>query len=294
MAGDHPRGGLLRSRVRTTRLAPKAGPSSTISEPDGLSRFVTEILRAAGIATLRRPESVWRHPGNGGVVTAVDLEVESFIVESIEARFPDHSFLTEERGEIARDPDHLWVLDPIDGTVNYLRGLDDYCISLCYIRAGRPALAAVYRPVADEMFIALPGRGALRNGQPPQASPSSDTTVVGTGFTTQARMRPQQRELIGKLLLAGFEIREPGSASLGLARVAAGMYDAYVEEGLGPWDIIPGAVLVEEAGGVVTDLAGQPLSPRPQCVIAASSGAVHELVRNVATGNGEARGSTHA
>ena len=245
--------------------------------------FTAGVVRCAGAMTMAPRESTaWRNDG-GGVVTPADLEVERFLQDSIEDRFPDHSFLTEEHGEVARDPDHLWIIDPIDGTVNYLRGLDDYCVCLAHVRAGRSALAAIYRPRADEMFLALRGAGATRNGQPIRVNRRGDPAlVVGTGFAAGGGLGARQQELVGALLAAGAEIREPGSASLGLARVAAGMYDAYLEEGLGPWDIIPGALLVEEAGGVVSDLGGQPLPDRPQSVIAACSRSVHDLLQRAA------------
>lgn len=218
--------------------------------------------------------------GTIDLVTEVDLKVEAMFRGMIAERFPDHLVLAEEQpGE--RPPasgDRLcWVFDPLDGTTNYTHGLPIFCSSLALERHGRPELAAVYDPSRRELFTAERGGGAFLNGTPLRVSPAStllDALLV-TGFPyTVHETLDHIVGLFGHFVGRARAVRRLGSAALDLCYVAAGRLDGFWEEGLHPWDISAGALLVEEAGGRVTRFDGSRFDSHGGQVIA-SNGRIH-------------------
>jgi myo-inositol-1(or 4)-monophosphatase len=191
-------------------------------------------------------------------VTDVDRAAEIAIIQEIRGKFPQHAILAEESGA-HRGGDFEWIIDPLDGTTNYLHGFPQWAISIGLRERGRMQLGVVYDPLREELFTAERGAGALLNDRRIRVSKrqSLEGALIGTGipFRDQTHLDtylPMMRAMIQDT--AG--IRRPGSAALDFAYVAAGRLDGFWELSLSPWDFAAGALLVAEAGGVVTDLAG--------------------------------------
>jgi myo-inositol-1(or 4)-monophosphatase len=203
--------------------------------------------------------------GRHDVVTAMDREVERFIRAAIGKRYPLDAVIGEEEGGGAGD--HLWLIDPIDGTANYARGLPRYCVSIGYLERGIPRLGAIYDPSHDWLYAAARGEGAWRDGERLAVSPVADISAatVECGWSTR-RSASDYIDLLARVLDAGGAIRRAGSGALGLADVAAGRAEAYAELHINAWDCAAGIVLVNEAGGFTNDFfagdglrAGNPL-----------------------------------
>ena len=226
----------------------------------------SELVREAGalaLASFRNASLVVETKGVQDYVTAVDRAVEALIVDRLHAAFPDDAFLGEEGGRRSGSAgsEALWVIDPIDGTVNYTRGLPLWCISLALVHAGEIAFGLIFNPVSDEFYCAVRGSGARCNGQPIRVSgvQSPESARVGLGFSYRCPPALHARD-VGRLLEAHCEYARLGSGALGLAFVADGRFDGYWEPHINSWDVLAGICLVREAGGWVSDfLAGDGL-----------------------------------
>jgi len=213
--------------------------------------------------------------GSVELVTQVDIASQELIVDRLLGSFPDHAILGEEGEDQAlTTADHLWVVDPIDGTTNYVHGIPQYCVSIAYAERGEILVGAVYDPQRDEMFTAVRGCGAFLNGHPIRVTRRStlDTTVVATGFYYE-RGEAMERTLatIRELFGCGIRgVRRFGSAALDLCWLACGRYDAFFEYRLSVWDFAAGALLVREAGGRCEDRAGLPVGLESSSVVAAN------------------------
>lgn len=229
-------------------------------------KSASAVVRQAGalaLASFRDSALYVERKGVQDYVTAVDRAVEELIVNRLRAQFPDDAFLGEEGGQRsgAASDDALWVIDPIDGTTNYARGLPLWCISLALVHAGEIALGLIFNPVSDEFYCAVRGRGASCNGRPIRVSGEQmpEAARIGLGFSYR---RPPARHArdIARLLEAHCEYARLGSGALGLAFVADGRFDGYYESHINSWDVLAGICLVREAGGWVSDfLAGDGL-----------------------------------
>jgi myo-inositol-1(or 4)-monophosphatase len=214
------------------------------------------------------------------LVTEADLAVERMFRQLIGERFPDHTILDEEFGQEkdTRGASHCWVFDPIDGTNNYAHGLPIFCSSLALEIDGRGEIGAIYDPTRKELFVAERGGGAFLNGRPIHVSDASSLveSMLVTGFPYDIHARiPEIVGLFGEFVGKARAVRRLGSAALDICYVAAGRMDGFWEQDLKPWDIAAGAVILEEAGGKVTDFSGGPFaSRRPQLV--ATNGHIHE------------------
>jgi myo-inositol-1(or 4)-monophosphatase len=198
--------------------------------------------------------------GPADFVTTADMTAEKKLVEELSHARPGYGFLVEERGEIkGTDASHRWIIDPLDGTTNFMHAIPHFAISIALERSGVIVAGLIYNPVTDEMFTAERGQGAFLNDRRLRVSARRDLSqaVVATGlpFMGQKHHEVELAELQAVMLqTAG--VRRFGSAALDLAFVAAGRFDAYWEHALNPWDIAAGILMVREAGGFVTDLAG--------------------------------------
>ena len=215
------------------------------------------------------------------LVTQIDRDVERMFRALVADRFPDHAVLAEEfeaRGDRSAAAEFTWVFDPVDGTTNYAHGLPIFCCACSLEHHGQPVVAAIYDPSRRELFTAERGVGAWLNGRPMRVS-AADTLIdalLCTGF-------PYTVQTEGDVLLALFgdfikqarAVRRLGSAAIDMAYVAAGRLDGFWEVRLNPWDISAGALMIEEAGGRVSNLAGGPFDSRLGEVVA-SNGRIHE------------------
>lgn len=218
------------------------------------------------------------------LVTEADLAVERTVRALIAERFPEHALLGEETGTGGRVASHCWVFDPIDGTTNYAHGLPLFCASLALEIDGQSDVAAVYDPSRRELFVAERGGGAFLNGQPIHVSDAQSLldSVVVTGFPYDVHERVEEIVgLFGAFVGQARAVRRLGSAALDMCYVAAGRMDGFWEQDLKPWDIAAGSLIVQEAGGCVTDLSGHAFSShRPQ--VLATNGRIHNEMLAVA------------
>ena len=209
------------------------------------------------------------------LVSQADLESEETIVRLIRDAFPDHEILAEEGQRGATDAEHLWVVDPLDGTTNFLHQIPHYAVSIAYYRNGQAICGVVYNPSRNDWYEAVQGQGARYQGEPIHVAKNSrlDESLVGIGFYYDRGAMMQAtldatRELFEQQIHG---IRRFGTASLDLAQVATGAIGAYFEYELSPWDFAAGRLLVEEAGGKVTDCRGDGLQLKKGGVLASNT-----------------------
>ena len=191
-------------------------------------------------------------------VTKVDLEAEAAIIESIRERYPDHAFLAEESGQQG-DGEYVWVIDPLDGTTNFIHGFPVFSVSIALRIKGRLTVAVIYDPNRQEIFTAIRGQGAQVDGHRIRVSNRRDLrdTLIGTGFPYRSKEIIQTyTKMLASVLENTAGIRRPGAAALDLAYVAAGRLDGFWEFGLQEWDIAAGSLIVREAGGLISELQG--------------------------------------
>lgn len=252
--------------------------------PIYLATAIEAVIRA-GDVQMRQFGGAMQVDKKGAIdlVTNIDIEVERGFRAMIAERFPDHVVLGEEfveAGQREAVPHFCWVFDPVDGTTNYAHGLPIFCSSLALEIDGDPVVAAIYDPTRRELFTAERGQGAWLNGRPMRVS-SADALIdslLVTGFPyTVQQDAGELVGLFGEFLKTSRAVRRLGSAALDLCYVAAGRFEAFWEQKLNPWDISAGALLVQEAGGRVTDSAGRAFSSRTGSIVA-SNGRVHDAV----------------
>lgn len=198
------------------------------------------------------------YKGDVDLVTEADRRSEALIVERIRARWPDHDILGEEGTHTATGSAYRWYVDPLDGTTNFAHGYPVFSVSLGLTRGTELIAGVVYDPLRDEMFAAEKGSGAWLNERRVSVSPVTTLaeSLLGTGFPSRKRHKNPNIYFYHHLTLRSHGVRRAGSAALDLACVACGRYDGFWEFNLNPWDTTAGVVLVEEAGGVVTDFHG--------------------------------------
>jgi myo-inositol-1(or 4)-monophosphatase len=195
-------------------------------------------------------------------VSEVDREAETQIVETLLGAYPDHAILAEEgtaKGANA-DAENVWIIDPLDGTTNFLHGFPQYCVSIALAHRGQVTQAVIYDPCRNDLFTATRGRGAFLNDRRMRVSRRHRLRdcLIGTGFPFRDGSHVDTYLRMMKTMIeqtAG--LRRPGAAALDLAYVAAGFYDGFWEVGLNAWDVAAGSLLVQEAGGLIGDLAGE-------------------------------------
>jgi len=192
-------------------------------------------------------------------VTEVDHAAEAAIIEILKDAYPDHGFLGEESGNDRIDADNVWIIDPLDGTTNFLHGFPQYCISIALMQKGQITQAVIYDPNRNDLFTATRGRGAFLNDKRIRVSKrvKLQDSIIGTGFPFRdfTHLDPYLA-MFKDMVKKTSGVRRPGSAALDLAYVAAGWYDGFWEIGLSKWDIAAGALLIQEAGGIVGDFEG--------------------------------------
>jgi myo-inositol-1(or 4)-monophosphatase len=198
--------------------------------------------------------------GRNDYVTVVDREAEAAILRLVRSRFPDHAVIAEESPAIEGTVDFRWYIDPLDGTTNYIHGYPLFAVSVGIADGEGMRAAAIYDPIREEMFTAARGRGAMMNGKPIGVSPTKRLAqgLIVTGIPFRSLDRLEQYLASFRAVLEGSAgIRRDGSAALNLAYVACGRFDGFWEMGLSSWDVAAGSLIVQEAGGVVTDFIGR-------------------------------------
>jgi myo-inositol-1(or 4)-monophosphatase len=259
-----------------------------VTDLDALLKLAVDTAREAGDLVRERRDAVIRMTVSAtkstptDVVTESDTAAEALIRERLLTARPDDAVLGEEGGASVGASGVRWVVDPIDGTVNYLYGIPQYAVSIAAQRDDGDIVAGVvHNPVSRETWTAVRGGGAYLDGEPVRESGCADLdlALVATGFGYDAGRRQRQAAILAGILPSIRDVRRAGAASLDLCAVATGRVDGYYERGLGAWDLAAGGLIAEEAGAVVAGLRGAPAGP--DLVIAAGPalfGALHDLL----------------
>ncbi|HEY1871143.1 MAG TPA: inositol monophosphatase family protein [Chitinophagaceae bacterium] len=221
--------------------------------------------------------------GINNLVTEADHASEKAILNCIKKEFPGHHILSEEAGEIVQDSNYKWIIDPIDGTVNFAHGIPLCCVSIAVEHHSEIIMGAVYNPVMSEFFFAEKGKGATLNDKKIKVSEKQNvaTACLVTGFPyTYLDMPNGPLQIFEKFIRKGIPVRRLGSAATDLCWVAAGRFDGFYEHKLEAWDSAAGFLMVEEAGGRVSDFTGKKFSPY-QPHLLATNGKIHEEMLEV-------------
>ncbi|HXH08500.1 MAG TPA: inositol monophosphatase family protein [Alphaproteobacteria bacterium] len=247
--------------------------------------FLMPTVREVGRLLLDRlghAESI-QFKGRANLVTEMDRRSEEHLIRAIRARYPEHAILSEEAGAIAGGADQPeWIIDPIDGTTNYVHGLPYFCVAVARRLGTELQAGLVYHPYVDDLFWAERGSGAFLNGRPVRVSTTSvlEDALLATGFPSDlSRAADTNIEHYLAMMPKAQAIRRLGSACLDLCQVAAGRLDGFWQPAMMLWDVAPGAIIVEEAGGCVSDFAGN--TGRYEGSIVVSNGKIHAALLEV-------------
>lgn len=253
--------------------------------PEELRQFAVEIALGAGqiikqgFGTHFKIES---KDGKHDLLTEYDLKSERFLLEAIRKKYPSHTTHSEEEGATKDIPGQVrWILDPIDGTVNYAHNIPIYAVNVAASLDGKILCAATYNPQMDELFYASLGSGSYFQERRITVSETGDIdkAMFATGFPYNVSDNPNHCfERLTRILQMGLPIRRMGSAAIDLAYVAAGRFDGFWEVTLNPWDYAPGSHIIEEAGGKITQIDGSPLDYTSKLPIVASNGRIHKKI----------------
>jgi myo-inositol-1(or 4)-monophosphatase len=256
------------------------------SEKNDLFETACSAVRQSG-ALLKKhfgKQKEIRYKGRIDPVTNVDLQSEKTIINFIKSRFPDHDIITEESHFEIRGSPFRWIIDPLDGTVNYAHDYPFISVSVALEIDSQLEIGVVFDPIHDEFFSARRGEGAWLNGAPISVSKidSLEKSLLATGFSYDIKENPfNNLAHFNHLIMQAQGIRRDGSAALNLCYCAMGRFDGYWELIISPWDIAAGTLITLEAGGAVTDLKGDPL-PVSMNQIVATNGLIHEqLVQHI-------------
>ncbi len=241
------------------------------------------MARLAGALALKHFRAIDQltieQKGHQDLVSNADKEVETLIRAEIARHWPNDGIVGEEHGVEAGTSGAEWVIDPIDGTANFVRGIPQWCVSIARVRGGAPEIGVVYEPVSDEMFAARRGGGATVNGRPMRVAPARDLTEgsVGTGFSARIEAA-HVVAAIGEIIAKGGVFFRNASGALMLAYVASGRLIGYIEEHMNSWDCMAALLMVEEAGGVVLPLDPATCVAEGGKIVAAGPGVYPEIL----------------
>jgi myo-inositol-1(or 4)-monophosphatase len=244
---------------------------------------VDTAIEAGGIllSEFDRPVKI-SYKGEVDLVTQADKRSEEAIVGRLRTYFPEHAIIAEEGSGQEGDARHRWIVDPLDGTTNFAHGYPCFAVSIGFEEAGELLAGVIYQPITKELFTASRGEGAYLNEKPIRVSNVDrlSTSLLATGFPSTKRARNPNIHFYWNFTLRSHGVRRDGSAALDLACVACGRFDGFWEFGLHPWDTAAGALLVREAGGVVTTFSGDPYRPGDYETLA-SNGRIHAELQQV-------------
>ena len=250
--------------------------------------FAIQMARDAGRILIERQGRSLQVSNKGDInlVTEADLAAEKLIIERINSYYPRHAILAEESGASSSQPaEWTWIIDPLDGTTNYAHGYPCFCVSIAVEHDGKIEMGVVYDPVADELFAAERGQGATLNDRTIRVSEIDELNraMLCTGFPYDVRERPDFARHFCAFTMRAQAVRRDGSAALDLAYLACGRFDGFWEDGLNAWDIAAGVLLIEEAGGQISDFEGRTLDIYTARVLA-SNGLIHDAMMSVLEG----------
>ena len=224
------------------------------------------------------------HKGEIDLVTEMDRRSEAYLLEQIRGKYPEHRVVAEESGIIGGETGRVWHVDPLDGTVNYAHGIPIFSVSLAYVEDGQVILGVVYDPTREECYTAQRGQGAFLNGQPLRVSTAQTlkNSLLVTGFPYDIWKNPENNlDHYANFSMRSQGVRRLGSAAIDLCYVAAGRFDGFWEVRIESYDIAAGSLIVEEAGGTVTDVRGGPNFLVNPCSVLATNGQIHQPMLEV-------------
>jgi myo-inositol-1(or 4)-monophosphatase len=241
-----------------------------------------EIARESGalVANYHERHVPFETKGEFDLVTEADRASEKLIVERLRSHFPSHAIVAEEGGGHESSSEYRWFVDPLDGTTNFAHSFPMFCVSIGLERAGELIAGIVYDPIRQESFTAERGAGAFLNNHRIRVSAAARLTdsLASTGFPSRKRHHNINIHFYYQLAMASHGVRRTGSAALDLAFVASGRLDFFWEFGLKPWDMAAGVLLVQEAGGRVSEMTGAPLSVTASDHLLADNGVLHDEI----------------
>lgn len=247
-----------------------------------IQNIIELVKMTKGFIKNREMASHVREKGIADYVTQVDITVQNFLKEKLFTLAPDIQFLGEETGLLDVDADSFWILDPVDGTTNLMHDYQHSVVSLALCHQKEIVMGIVYDPFHEEVFSAIKGKGAFLNGTLIHVSNAEKLcdTIIGIG-TAKRELADENFSRFRRVFEQCQDVRRIGSAALELAYTACGRQDGYFEIYLNPWDYAAGMLLIQEAGGTVTDFSGQKLNPRKGGSVAATNGHVHTELLNL-------------
>ena len=272
--------------LRSLERKPKHKAQSTkLKAPSthSLLNFAKQLAFDAGSLLVQRLGSARiTNKGDIDLVTEADIAAEELIIDRIRSHYPRHGILAEESGEavlVGGDSSWKWIVDPLDGTTNYAHGYPCFSVSIGVEHDGVLEIGVVYDPMRNEMFAAERGQGTTLNDRRVRVSEVEElnSAMLCTGFPYNVRERPDFAREFARFTMIAQAVRRDGSAAIDLAYVACGRFDGFWEDGLNPWDMAAGMLLIEEAGGRVTNFQNEPLSIYTKKILA-TNGLVHEAM----------------
>lgn len=215
--------------------------------------------------------------GKSDIVTNVDKESEKIILGAIKNHFPGHMVLSEEAGLISGEEKYTWVIDPLDGTINYCYGSELFSIGICLLENKKPILSTIYRPIKDDLYFAIKGQGATLNGSRIQVSDRDQLkdSVVMFHLSSKKEHRKRTIDILDNIFKNSLHMRMFGGGLMSMAYIAEGKFNVFFNVKTNPWDILPGTLIIEEAGGKVTDINGKEIDYHSDSVLA-TNGKVHD------------------
>ena len=252
----------------------------------GAFEVANQAVREAGhviMAHFHSEKRVSYKAGRSHIVTDVDVLAEEKIMALLQQEYPDFGIVTEESPNIVGDSSCTWIIDPIDGTRNYAYGIPHFCVALALVQKEEVLLGVIYDPVRDELFRGEKGKGAFLNDSPIAVSrmASLEAAVIGFDMGYDAEVGREMLAVASALWPGVQTVRVMGSAALGLAYAACGRLDLYFHLFLYPWDLAAGILIVGEAGGVITELDGTPVTIHSKRIIAANREVHEDFIRRV-------------
>lgn len=255
-----------------------------------VAHVAIQAAHAGSLALLehfRKPLEI-RAKGVANYVSQADLAAEEAVVQTILEAYPNHAILSEESHSDRADAEHSWIIDPLDGTNNFIHGIPHFAVSIGYYQNGQGILGIVTSPATGDWFVAARGEGAWLNGQQIHVSRAEvlEQAMIACGFYyDRDQMMQSTLDTIGDLFRNQIHgIRRCGAAALDLAYVAAGWFDAFFEYRLSPWDIAAGGVIIQEAGGMLSDCLGNPVPLNQASSVCATNQKLHEAMLKIVRG----------
>ena len=217
--------------------------------------------------------------GKGDIVTEIDFKSEKFILDLIKKNFPDHAILSEEKGLVEKTSAYIWIVDPIDGTINNYHGAEPFCIGLCLLKNDEPIISAIYNPISDHLYFAEKNKGANMNGNVIKVSDRDlKNSVIMTHLSSKKDSRDRLIPHLEQIYSSGMHMRMLGSGFAAMTYVAGGNFDVFFNIKTNAWDFLPGTLLVQEAGGMVTDINGEKINIKSTSVLATNGVAHGEML----------------